>query len=110
MEKEILRGCGGLIVKYGKVLLFKRKNAKTFNDFWSNPGGSVEEGESVEDAVRRELLEKVGVKVEIVRKLTDYKENLPDNKQGWYTGYLVKVVEGEPKIIEKNKAENLRYF
>ena len=49
--KKIIRGCGGIIVKDGKLLLMKRKNASTFNNLWSNPGGKIEPGEDAEEAV-----------------------------------------------------------
>lgn len=45
----------------GKILLQHRtKDAPTFPDYWAFFGGSVEEGESAEQAVRRESLEELG--------------------------------------------------
>ena len=46
-----------------KVLIIKRKN-DPFKDYFSLPGGFVNEGEKVEDAVRREAEEELLVKVE----------------------------------------------
>ena len=43
-----------------KVLLIKRKH-EPFQGLWAFPGGFVDEGESVEQAAQRELLEETGV-------------------------------------------------
>lgn len=49
-----------------EVLLIKRKN-EPFKGFWALPGGFVDYGEKVEDAVIREVKEETGLDVEIVR-------------------------------------------
>jgi 8-oxo-dGTP diphosphatase len=51
-----------LIIKEEKILLIKR-NEEPFKGFWALPGGYVEWNERVEDAVRREVSEEVGLKV-----------------------------------------------
>jgi len=40
---------------------------KTDNDLWAFPGGATDPGESVTDAVVREVREKAGVEVEVAR-------------------------------------------
>lgn len=57
----------------GGVLLEKRSD----NGFWGLPGGHVEIGESVQDAVVREVLEETGLTVEVTRLVGIYSH--PDN-------------------------------
>jgi len=55
----------------GKVVLVRRRNPP---HGWAIPGGFVELGESVETAVRRELLEETGLRLEHVRQMHTYSE------------------------------------
>jgi 8-oxo-dGTP pyrophosphatase MutT (NUDIX family) len=51
----------GIIVNDGKVLLFRRvKRGRTFYCF---PGGGADDGESVEEALRREIQEELTLTV-----------------------------------------------
>ena len=60
---------GGLVVAVvavvrndrGEILLIER----TDNGLWALPGGAQEIGESVKDAVRREVREETGIEVEV---------------------------------------------
>ncbi len=48
--------------KVGQILLLKRSANDTFGaGMWSLPGGSIEEGETAEEAVKREAQEEIGV-------------------------------------------------
>ena len=47
----------------GRVLLAQRPEGKSMARLWEFPGGKVETDESIENAVRRELREEVGVEI-----------------------------------------------
>ncbi|HHH80313.1 MAG TPA: NUDIX hydrolase, partial [Thermoplasmatales archaeon] len=49
----------GIVTKNNEILLIKRKN-NPFKGRWSLPGGFVNYGEKVEDAVIREVKEETG--------------------------------------------------
>lgn len=54
----------GILMKpNGDVLLGCRPAGKPYAGYWEFPGGKVEAGESVVDALRREFAEEIGVQV-----------------------------------------------
>lgn len=57
-----------IVVHEGKVLAIRRANEPSKGK-WSFPGGLVELGERVKDAVKREVKEEVGLDVEVMRYL-----------------------------------------
>lgn len=57
-------GVGGVIVRDGKAVIVKRAN-DPYKGQWSIPGGRVELGESLADALRREMREETGLEVTI---------------------------------------------
>lgn len=54
---------GALVEKDGKYLLLKRANPPKAGT-WNLPGGFMEAGETVEEAIKRELKEETGLEVE----------------------------------------------
>ena len=61
-EKIILSGAAGAVVKNGKILLVRRHNASRT---WGIPGGVQELGETIQETVHREVLEEVGLNLQV---------------------------------------------
>jgi len=57
-------GVGAVIVKDGKVLIVKRGHEPRKGE-WSLPGGRVELGETLVDALRREIREETGLEIDV---------------------------------------------
>lgn len=57
-------GVGGVIVRDGQVVIVRRGHEPRKGE-WSLPGGVVELGEPLADAVRREMREETGLEVEV---------------------------------------------
>jgi len=58
-------GVGGIIFQEDQVLLIKRGMEPSLGQ-WSIPGGAVHVGETLEEAVRREILEETHLEVEVL--------------------------------------------
>ncbi len=54
---------GVLIDPEGRFLLTSRPEGKVYAGYWEFPGGKVEAGETVEEALRRELHEELGISI-----------------------------------------------
>lgn len=67
---------GVLVRADGRFLLTSRPDGKVYAGYWEFPGGKLECGESVEEALRRELLEELGIEIGIIQhwkvQLMDY--------------------------------------
>lgn len=101
-------GVGGVIVDCGRTVLIRRGTEPLLGQ-WSIPGGTIEVGETLEEAVCRELREETGLEVHVLEliELFDriYLENsaapAQDRKKPRYhyviADYLCELVGGEPR-------------
>jgi len=81
----------GVIIKDDKILLIHR--IRDDREYWVVPGGSVEEGESVEEALDREIMEELGIRV-IEKELLFKIESIGRLEYC----FLIKEYMGEPKM------------
>ena len=78
--KQPIVGVGAIIIHNGKMLIVKR-GSDPGKGKWSVPGGLVELGETVKEAVEREVLEECNLKVE-ASHLIDIVDNIIQDKNG----------------------------
>ena len=62
-------GVGGVVVRDGRVLLIRRGKPPLFRQ-WTIPGGTVELGETLQEAVVREMREETSLSVQPLGVLT----------------------------------------
>ena len=78
----------------GKIVLIKRENPP-FG--WAIPGGFVDEGETVEDTVRREMKEETNLSLENLKQLHVYSDPARDPRGHTVSVVFTAVGVGEPK-------------
>jgi len=61
MRNLLLVGACALIDTDGRVLVSQRPEGKMFSGMWEFPGGKIEEGETPEQAIVRELREELSI-------------------------------------------------
>ena len=93
-------GVGGVVVKGGRVLLARRGKEPLYGR-WVVPGGTVELGETLEEALVREMREETGLRVEPVEVLTVFDRIQRDGDRVVYhyviVDYLCRWLEGEAR-------------
>ena len=95
-----------LINNENEILLSKRPKKKHLSGFWEFPGGKVEEGETPEKALIREVKEELNIDInnKCIAPLSfsefDYK-----NFQLLLLLYVCRRWDGEPMSMESNKLE-----
>ncbi len=89
---------GVIVDDRGRALLIQRRD----NGQWEPPGGVLEPGETILDALQREVLEETGIKIALPAALTGIYKNM--------TGLIVSMVfrceavDGTPTTGEETRA------
>jgi 8-oxo-dGTP diphosphatase len=100
-DQPAVRVLAAVIQREGKYLVCRRPLQKRHGGLWEFPGGKIEEGESDEDALKRELQEELDIEVTGVGK-TLFSRNDPDSP------FLIEFIEteifGNPTPIEHSEA------
>lgn len=86
----------GAIIKDHHLLLLRHREHMTGRSYWLFPGGGIEEGETEEQCVAREMFEETGLVVKVERLLFVQAMLLPDFYKERKM-YLCSVVSGEAK-------------
>ena len=96
----------GVIVKNDKVLLMRR--IRNGQEYYVFPGGGVEQGESTETAIVREIKEELSINPKIDKLLFEIENQ---GRQEYY--YLIKEFSGQPQLGGEEKQrmnENNQYY
>ncbi|MGH2807884.1 MAG: NUDIX hydrolase [Actinomycetota bacterium] len=104
-DRSPLIGVGAIVVREGSILMVKR-GKEPAKGLWSVPGGRLEHGEYITQAVAREVKEETGLDVEVGELLGVF-EVVGD------THYVildhVATVSGEQQLQPGSDAEEVRW-
>lgn len=105
-------GVGALILRDDAILLIER-GKEPLKGYWSIPGGAVETGERLEDALIREVKEETGLVVSVERLVEIFERIIPDQESDRTRHHYVlidsicRVIGGE--LRSGDDASNVRW-
>ena len=102
-------GVGAVVVNEGKILLLLRKKAPEEGS-WTIPGGKVEFGETVENAILREVKEEIGAEATIVRALGVTNHILAAEGTHWVSPRFLVELTSQPKNMEPHSHADMQWF
>ena len=106
-------GVGALISSEDGRLFLSQRGPLANNErgLWEFPGGAVEFGERLADALCREMREEYCIEIEVGELLDVVDHILPDEGQHWVSpSFLCRIVSGEPVIREPGKCSAVGWF
>jgi 8-oxo-dGTP diphosphatase len=106
-------GVGAIILDEADNVFLAKRGTKAQNErgLWEFPGGAVEFGEMLRDALIREIREEYGITISVGELLTVTDHILPAEKQHWVSpSYICRVAEGTPMILEPEKCAEIGWF
>jgi mutator protein MutT len=104
---------GAIIRDDGGRLFLAQRGPKAQNErgLWEFPGGAVEFGETLRDALAREIYEEYGIVIRVEDLLTVTDHILPDERQHWVSpSFICRILEGTPTIREPEKCSAVGWF
>ena len=102
MERKTIRVVAAVILQDEQVLATQRGYGK-YKDWWEFPGGKVEEGETPEAAIVREIREELDVRIEVESFLTTVEYDYPEFHLSMDC-YWCRLKDGQIRLLEHEAA------
>ena len=99
-------GTAIIVDKDGKILIGQRPEGKALAGLWEFPGGKIEDGESIEQCIKREIFEELNVQCEVGEFLLTVSRSY-EHGDFQLMVYLAKIIDVEN--LKANVHQNLRW-
>lgn len=98
--KKTVKVVGAVInTKEDNILCALRSPVMTLPNLWEFPGGKIEEGETVEETLVREIQEELGCLIKVYEKIEEVQHEYEKVIVNLLT-YRAEIIEGEPMAKE----------
>lgn len=111
MTKDIPTACKAIVRHNGKFLLYLRDEKPNipFPAYWDCFGGVIEPGETIEECIRRELIEELNIELYPEYLETIKESTSPTSHKAGYTAIFIKELDDENMNKLKFMGEGQRY-
>ncbi|MDK2857654.1 MAG: A/G-specific adenine glycosylase [Verrucomicrobiota bacterium] len=95
---HIVVGAAVTVNRNGEVLIAQRREGDMLAGLWEFPGGKLEEDETIEECIARELKEELGLNVEVGEFLMTVKHAYSHFTMTMHV-YYTKIISGRPRAL-----------
>jgi 8-oxo-dGTP diphosphatase len=104
-DKRLIQVAAGLILREGRYLIARRKVGVHLGGLWEFPGGKCKPGESLEDCLRRELREELGIEITTPVPFRLIRHEYPENRVELHF-FRCSILDGQVQALD---CEDLRW-
>jgi mutator protein MutT len=99
---NMIEVAAGLIHHDGRYLIARRKEGVHLGGFWEFPGGKREVGETLEECLRRELIEELNVRIGVPVPFRSIRHEYPERTVEIHF-YRCSIEEGRPRPLDSDE-------
>ena len=92
------------IIKENEKYFATQRGYGEFKGWWEFPGGKIENGESKEEALKREIREELATEIEIDRFITTVQFDYPEIHLMMHC-FICHITAGQPQLLEAKAAK-----
>ena len=97
---KIIKVVAAILQKEDKILIARKKQGKPLAGYFEFPGGKIEEGETPEESLIRELMEEMNIKIAVKEYIGEIIYDYGNDKVISLLGYTAKIIDGEIKLSD----------
>ena len=97
--KDTIEVAAGLVFNQERLLITQRHESDHLGGLWEFPGGKVEPDETLEECLRRELLEELGIDVAVGELVESIRHEYPDRTL-LIKFFHCKIISGTPRLLD----------
>ena len=97
---KIIKVVAAILQKEDKILIARKKQGKPLAGYFEFPGGKIEEGETPEESLIRELMEEMNIKIAVKEYIGESIYDYGNDKVISLLGYTAEIIEGEIKLSD----------
>ena len=91
------------VLRDGRRIFATQRGYGPWKDWWEFPGGKIEEGETPEEALAREIREELDTEIAVGEKLADVEYDYPDFHLSMAC-FSCRIISGSPVLKEHESA------
>ena len=102
---KIIKVVAAILQKEDKILIARKKQGKPLAGYFEFPGGKIEEGETPEESLIRELMEEMNIKFAVKEYIGESIYDYGNDKVISLLGYTAEIIDGEIKLSDHDRYE-----